>query len=63
MNLADANLPMKQSLAELKALVQKLEKWCHTEEPLLSRDEFSCLIWVSQIPAQFHTKAHIFRVR
>ncbi|KAI8686263.1 NACHT domain-containing protein [Fusarium keratoplasticum] len=45
MNLADANLPMKQSLAELKALVQKLEKWCHTEEPLLSRDEFSCLIW------------------
>lgn len=63
MSLADTDLPTNQSWLELQALVQKLEKWCHAEEPLLSRDEFSCFIWVSRIPTQFHTKAHIYRVR
>ncbi|EEU40510.1 uncharacterized protein NECHADRAFT_76847 [Fusarium vanettenii 77-13-4] len=45
MNLADTNLPMKQPWANFQVLVRRLEEWDHIEEPLLSKDEFSCLIW------------------
>ncbi|KAI8687390.1 NACHT domain-containing protein [Fusarium sp. Ph1] len=45
MSVVDADLPMKQSWAEFRVLVQKLEKWDHADEPLLSRGKFGCFIW------------------
>ncbi|KAI8724002.1 NACHT domain-containing protein [Fusarium sp. LHS14.1] len=45
MNLADTNLPMKQLWAKFREFVRRLEEWDHIEELLLTKDEFSRLIW------------------